>query len=51
MDCDKARDMGCNGGLMDNAFEFIIENGGIDTEGDYPYKALNGLCNTAKVRG
>lgn len=35
VDCDKAEDAGCGGGLMDNAFKYIVENGGIDTENDY----------------
>jgi hypothetical protein len=30
---------------MDDAFDFIIKNGGIDTEDDYPYKAVDGRCD------
>ncbi|KAI5413356.1 probable cysteine protease RD21B [Lathyrus oleraceus] len=45
VDCDKTYNMGCNGGLMDNAFEFIMQNGGIDTEEDYPYRAKENTCD------
>lgn len=31
---------------MDYAFRFIVENGGIDTEADYPYKGLDGKCDS-----
>ncbi|KAK9117391.1 hypothetical protein Sjap_016338 [Stephania japonica] len=49
IDCDTDNNnQGCNGGLMDMAFEFIEQNGGLTTEQNYPYKARDGSCDSLK---
>ncbi|CAN0884523.1 Senescence-specific cysteine protease SAG39 [Linum grandiflorum] len=49
VDCDtNGEDQGCSGGLMDDAFKFIIQNKGLTTETNYPYDAADGTCNANK---
>jgi len=49
VDCVKGVDDccdGCNGGLMDAAFQYMInkQSGTDDTEESYPYKGVDGTC-------
>jgi C1A family cysteine protease len=46
VDCDKV-DSGCNGGLMDNGFNYIKQNG-ICNWNDYKYTARDGTCKRSQ---
>jgi hypothetical protein len=56
VDCDNfkngGKDMGCNGGLMDHAFDWVKKNKGICTEATYAYESgdtkKSGECRESK---
>ncbi|EYU27644.1 hypothetical protein ABFS82_03G064900 [Erythranthe guttata] len=43
-------DAGCNGGLMNNAFEYTLKAGGLQREKDYPYTGKDGVCKFDKTK-
>ena len=43
VDCS-TEDYGCNGGFMDTAYDYVIENNGLHSSVDYPYTAKDGKC-------
>ncbi|KAK3013645.1 hypothetical protein RJ639_009512 [Escallonia herrerae] len=50
VDCNtNCEDQGCEGGLMDNAFDFIQQNHGLSTEANFPDQGVDSTCNTNKA--
>jgi len=51
VDCSTSYgNMGCNGGLMDYAFQYIIDKKGSAATKDYAYKGVDGSCKTVATR-
>jgi C1A family cysteine protease len=49
VDCSKPQgNKGCEGGLVSKAFKYIMANGGLTGEKNYPYKTKEKTCNTEK---
>jgi C1A family cysteine protease len=43
VDCDTV-DQGCNGGDPPTAYQYLMKQGGLDTEASYPYTGEDGTC-------
>lgn len=53
VDCDRPAggDQGCNGGLPENAYKYMISTGmGLESEADYPYTAADGTCKDVAAK-
>ncbi|KAK9073557.1 hypothetical protein SSX86_007881 [Deinandra increscens subsp. villosa] len=49
IDCETGFNEGCGGGLMEPAFIFIKESGGLAAEENYPYTSFTGTCDRSKI--
>jgi C1A family cysteine protease len=50
--CATSAGQGCQGGWMDKAIQWVVDNGGIDSEDDYGYTSgggFTGSCDYSKV--
>jgi len=48
VDCSVSEgNLGCDGGEMDSAFKYVMKEGGLCSETEYPYTAQDGKCQSS----
>ncbi|KAK7262619.1 hypothetical protein RJT34_30194 [Clitoria ternatea] len=48
VDCVQGESEGCRGGYVEDAFEFVMKKGGLESEAYYPYKGVDKTCKAGK---
>ncbi|MQM20653.1 hypothetical protein Taro_053677 [Colocasia esculenta] len=49
VDCDQ-RNRGCQPGFIYYTYDYVVRNGGIDTDWRYPYTGVQGMCRRNRAR-